>query len=140
MWRSLKNFFFSLWTYAELSPNLRLRRRVARNLRQRDNLSATEWYQTCWQPLDIAKPISDFVYTHLQTYSGLEFGRIQPGDRLQADLHLTLICWFDWELTFCEDFFNSFGVDLQPEFNPDQFETVAELLFFLNRQLLPISR
>jgi len=140
MWRSLKNVFYSFWTYADLSPDLRLRRRINRTLRKRDNLSATEWYQVFWQPLDIAKPVSDFVYTHMQAYSGLEFGCVQPSDRLQSDLHLSLVCWFDWELTFCADFLKTFDIDLASQFNLDHFETVEELVFFLNRQLLAINR
>ncbi|MDX2231346.1 MAG: hypothetical protein NW220_17045 [Leptolyngbyaceae cyanobacterium bins.349] len=119
---------------------MRLRRRVNKVLRSRTNLSATEWYQTHWQPLAIPRSISDFVYTQMQTYSGLEIGRIQPSDRLEEDLHLTLICWFDWELMFCENFLNSFEIDLTTQFNPDTLDTVQDLLLFLNHQLLSVNR
>lgn len=140
MWRSLKNWFYSLWTYADLSPDLRLRRRINQALRSRPNLSASDWFHTYWQPLAVARPISDFVYTQLQTVSGLDLGRVQPGDRLQIDLQFTLICWFDWEVTLSEAFAESFGVMLEPDFNPDEFETVADLVLFLNRQIFSINR
>lgn len=140
MWRSLINFFYSLWTYSELSPDLRLRRRVNKALWSRSNLSATEWFQTYWQPLAVPRAISDFVYTQMQSYSGLEFGRVQPSDRLNEDLHLSLICWFDWEVSFCDAFFQAFEVNLELEFNPDEFDTVSDLVLFLNRQILSINR
>ncbi|MDX2242443.1 MAG: hypothetical protein NW224_17290 [Leptolyngbyaceae cyanobacterium bins.302] len=136
MWRSLKNFFYSFWTYADLSPDLRLRRRVNQTLRKRTNLSATEWYESYWQPLEVTRCISDFVYTQMQTYSGLVFGRVRPSDRLNEDLHLFLICWFDWELSFCESFLECFGIDLTADFNPDDFVTIKDLVIFLNQQLL----
>lgn len=140
MWRSLINFFYSLWTYSDLSPDLHLRRRVNKTLRSRTSLSATGWFQTYWQPLSVARSISDFVYTQMQTHSGLEFGRVQPGDRLHEDLHLSLVCWFNWETTFCVTFAETFGTDLEPDFNPDNFYTVADLVLFLNRQILSTNR
>lgn len=103
-------------------------------------MSASDWFHTYWQPLAVARPISDFVYTQLQTVSGLDLGRVQPGDRLQIDLQFTLICWFDWEVTLSEAFAESFGVMLEPDFNPDEFETVADLVLFLNRQIFSINR
>jgi hypothetical protein len=140
MWRWLRNFLYSFWTYADLSPDIQLRQRVTQVIRRRSNLSVTEWYQTHWQPLAIPRPISDFVYTQMQNYSGLEFGRIQPSDRLDDDLHLSLICWFDWELTFCESFLEMFEIDLTNQFNPDDFDTVQDLMLFLNKQLLSVNR
>lgn len=140
MWRSLKNFLYSFWTYADLSPDIKLRRRVNKTLRHRPNLSATEWYETYWQSLDITRPISDFVYTQMQSYSGIVFGRVRPSDRLNEDLHLSLVCWFDWESFFCDHFLNSFGVDLLLDFNPDEFSTVQDLVLFLNQQVLLTNR
>jgi len=140
MWRSLKNFLYSLWTYSDLSPDMHLRRRINKALRGRSKLSATEWFQTYWQPLSVPRSISDFVYTQMQYYSGLEFGRVQPSDRLHEDLHLCLVCWFDWEASFCEAFTEAFDVDLEPEFNPDEFDTVTDLVLFLNDHILSMNR
>ncbi|NJP10295.1 MAG: hypothetical protein HC866_13150 [Leptolyngbyaceae cyanobacterium RU_5_1] len=140
MWRSLKNLFYSLKTYADLSPDLQMRRYVNRVLRdRRPSLSASQWYEKFWQPLDVSKPISDFVYTHMQDYSGLDFSKAYPSDRLNEDLHLPLVCWFDWQLSLCQDFWDCFGVDLSDRFNPEALFTVQELVLFLNYQLLSIN-
>lgn len=139
MWRSLKNFFYSLWTYADLSPDLRMRRSVKRFLRRRSSLSSREWYERFWQPADIPQPISDFVYTQMSQYSGLEFGRVLPTDRLNEDLHLSLICWFDWDICFCQSFLDSFDLDLSDRFDPASLSTVQDLVLFLKHQLLSVN-
>jgi hypothetical protein len=139
MWRSLSNFLNSLWTYFDLSPDLGMRRLVKRFLRCRPMLSQREWYERFWQPADIPRPISDFVYTKMSEYSGLEFGRVLPNDRLNEDLHLVLICWFDWEASFCQDFLDNFGIDPSDRFNPDTFTTVQDLVLFLKNQLLSMN-
>ncbi|MGQ9873126.1 hypothetical protein [Leptodesmis sp.] len=138
MWRSLKNFFYSLWTYSDLSPDLKMRRCVQRFLHRRSLLNSCEWYERFCKP-DIPKPISDFVYTRMSHYAGLEFGRVLPTDRLNEDLHLTLICWFDWELVFCEDFLRTFGIDLRDRFAPETLSTVQDLLLFLKHQFLSVN-
>lgn len=140
MWRSLKHVFYSLWTYSDLSPDLRVRRNVNKALRLRPALSATEWHQKFWQPLNVPRQISDFVYTQMQQYSGLEFGRVQPHDRLNEDLHLHLVCWFDWELAFYQAFFDCFEIDLSAQFNLDTLTTVEEFVLHLNYQLLSVKR
>ncbi len=158
MWRSLKNLVTSFSTYSDLSPDLKMRRRVNQQLRDRPNLSAEEWHKTFWQPLNISQEISNFVYSFMQTYSGLEFGRTQPDDHLEQDLYLSLICWFDWQITLEEDFYHCFGIKLgalnldapepiEPERNDETnesylifatpaFSTVEELVLSLNHQLL----
>lgn len=115
-----------------------MRRCVQRFLRRRSLLNSREWYERFWKP-DIPKPISDFVYTQMSHYSGLEFGRVLPTDRLNEDLHLTLICWFDWELVFCEDFLRTFGIDLSDRFAPETLSTVQDLLLFLKHQFLSVN-
>jgi hypothetical protein len=139
MWRRLKNFSASLSTYADLSPDMRVRRRVKKLLHDRSDLSAEVWFEKFWFSLEVAKPVADFVYVYLQKYSGLAVGRIQPDDRLVEDLRLPLICWFDWEITLCEDFCCCFGVDLSDRFQTQKFITVKDLVTFLNRQLLSVN-
>jgi hypothetical protein len=139
MWRSLKNFLYSFWTYSDLSPDLSMRRSVKRFLRQRSLLNQREWYARFWQGADIPESVSDFVYTHMSQYTGLEFGRVIPADRLNADLHLPLICWFDWEASFCQDFLDSFGIDLSDRFDSDTLTTVQDLVLFLKHQLLSMN-
>jgi len=139
MWRHLKNLFASVTTYGDLSPDLSLRRQINRRLSQRPQLSADEWYRCCGYALGISRQMTDFVYTYLSDYSGLEFAGVRPGDRLQEDLHLPLVCWFDWEVCLCEDIRLLFGVDLSDRFNPDAFETVQDLLLFLETQVLSVN-
>jgi hypothetical protein len=139
MWRWLRNIFASLRAYADLSPDLQTRRRVNRRLRDRTPLSADQWFEQFWQPQEINQPIALFVYTQMQTYSGLEFARVRPEDRLYDELHLPLVCWFDWETSFTEDFLARFGIDLSDRFDPQNFATVEELVVFLNHQLLSVN-
>ncbi|XGV99478.1 MAG: hypothetical protein ACAF41_11140 [Leptolyngbya sp. BL-A-14] len=127
-------------TYADLSPDLRTRQRVNQCLRDRPALSAEEWFQAFWQPQGIAQPIADFVYTYLPKYSGLDVARVRPHDRLNEDLYLPLVCWFDWNLSLCEDFLARFGIDLSEHFDPYQHGTIEDLMVFLNHQLLSVNR
>jgi hypothetical protein len=129
-----------LRAYADLSPDLRTRQRVNQFLRDRPALSSDEWYEQLWQTRGITQPIAVFVYNHMQIYSGLEFARVRPTDRLIDDLCLPLVCWFDWQLSFSEDFSAAFGLDLSDRFDPQSFDTVEELVIFLNHQLLSVNR
>ncbi len=140
MWRRLKNIFHSFRTYADLSPDVRTRQQVNRFLRDRPALGAEEWFEQLWRPRDISRQIANFVYTHMQTYSGLEFARVRPEDRLKQDLQLISVCWFDWEFTLCDDFLEDFGIDLSDRFDPCDFATVEELVVFLNYQLLSVNQ
>lgn len=138
MWRKLKNRLFSFSSYADLSPDLRIKRRVSRFLRQRSALSADVWYTTYWQELSVSPQVAKFVYVRLSNYSDLEFARVRPTDRLNDDLHLPLVCWFDWELSLCDDFWADFGIDMCGCFNPDALETVRDLVMFLNQQAISV--
>jgi hypothetical protein len=140
MWRRIKNFFLSFSTYADLSPNVSLRRQVERSLHDRPALTAQVWFERFWQPLQVSQPVVDFVYRHLPSYTGLSFSRVYPSDRLVEDLHLDLICWFDWELSLSEDFCRCFGIDISEQFQPNTLRTVEDLVRFLERQLLTVNR
>lgn len=139
MWQSLKNVFYSLRTYADLSPDLRMRRRVNRSLRHRPALTPSEWYETFWQAHGVSRRVSDFVYIHLQECSGLELGRVYPSDRLNEDLFFPLICWFDWEIDFCAKFLSYFGIDLDPCFEISPLTTMEDFILFLNKELLSMN-
>ena len=139
MWQKLKNLLASFSTYADLSPDLRQRRQVNYFLRDRPALTPDEWFEQFWQPLEISQQVSNFVYVHLQNYSGLELSRVQPSDHLNKDLHLFLVCWFDWETSFCEDFSSCFEVDLSDRFEAQNFQTVEDLVVFLDHQLLSVN-
>ncbi len=140
MWQKLNNLFASLGTYADLSPDLSQRQQVNQALRDRPALSPEVWFEQFWQPLKISPQVANFVYTHLQIYSGLELARVQPSDHLNEDLHLYLVCWFDWEVALCEEFAHCFGVDLFDRFDAQDFETVEDLVIFLDHQVLPVNQ
>ncbi|PZV11351.1 MAG: hypothetical protein DCF22_14695 [Leptolyngbya sp.] len=140
MWRLIKNFFYSLRSYPDLSPDLRMRQRVNRMLSDRPHLNPNDWHQRFWQSLDITQPVSHFVYRYLPSYSGLDCGKIHPSDRLQEDLYLSLVCWFDWQQSLRQDFFTQFQIDLGEEIDLETLSTIEELMVFLDRQLMSINR
>ena len=139
MWRRLRNIFANLRAYSDLRPDLRMRQRVNRYLRDRPTLTVEQWFEQFWRPQGVNHSLVTFVYTQMQTYSGLEFARVRPHDRLNEDLYLPLVCWFDWETSFTEDFLASFDIDLSERFDPENFTTVEELVIFLNHQLLSVN-
>lgn len=135
MWDRLKNLFFSFRTYKSLSPDFKVRQQVNRSLQHRPALNLDQWFETFYKPQGIAYPVVAFAYTHLKQYSGLEFGRVLPDDRLHEDLHWSSVCWFDWEIQLCDDFCQTFDIDLSShlvELNPS---TVAEFVLFLNHSI-----
>ncbi len=135
---SLSNWFSSVSTYAEMSPDLTIRKQVNQQMQRRTRrvLGAVEWGKLFCRS-DRAYPLLSFVYQYFGLYSGLEFGRVRPGDRLNDDLHFPLVCWFDWTTTFCEDFFQRFGVDLSDRFDEATFDTIDDLINFLIEQAVP---
>ncbi|WP_210437191.1 hypothetical protein [Oxynema aestuarii] len=134
MLRQLKNLFFSVQTYNDLSPDIEMRRVVNHGLYCRRSLTLQQWFESFWQPRAIAAPVVAFVYDRLKAYSGVEMARVWPGDRLDADLKFSLICWFDWQLNLCEDFQQQFGGDAIDPLAIYNLDTVEELVVFLNSQ------
>jgi hypothetical protein len=133
MWHRFKNLVISLKTYNALSPDLKVRRQVNQMLRQRPVMSCDQWFESFYQPQGILYSVASFAYKRLPNYSGLEFGRVLPTDRLNEDLHWTQVCWFDWELNLYDDFGQTFGVDISGCLDEFNLETVKDLLLFLNQ-------
>lgn len=134
MWHRFKNIFISLKHYDLLSPDLAMRRQVNQSLRHRPLLGLGEWFESFGKPHQIAYPVVNFLYTRLESYSGIEPGRLLPSDRLEEDLHWTELCGFDWQITLCEDFMRQFNIDLTPcleDFSP---ATIEDLVFLLHHQ------
>lgn len=134
----VNNWFSSVSAYSDMSPDLTIRRQVNERMKARTRraLSPTEWGQLFSPPAG-TRPVLSFVYQYFGQYSGIEFGRVRPGDHLNCDLHFPLVCWFDWSLTFCEDFFQQFHLDLSDRFDEASFETIGELVSFLIEQIAP---
>ncbi|HIK54141.1 MAG TPA: hypothetical protein IGS37_03125 [Synechococcales cyanobacterium M55_K2018_004] len=137
MWQRLKNLLLSFQTYGALSPDLRVRRQVNRALRDRPSLNVEQWYVAHCQPQDIPYDVASFAYTHLEKYSGLNFARVVPSDRLDEDLQWTRVCWFDWAVSLCDDVLDEFGVDISDSFDEMSLDTVGDLLLALNDSLNP---
>ncbi|MBE9062839.1 hypothetical protein [cf. Phormidesmis sp. LEGE 11477] len=135
-----------------MSPDLAIRAQI--NLRMKANsrpaLGISDWCQLFLAPNAArqtsafrcsASGTSDtrrvlcFVYQRFSQYSGLDFSRVRPEDRLDHDLHFALVCWFDWTITFCEEFFEQFDLDLSDRFDEDEFNTIGELVMFLIDQV-----
>ncbi len=136
MWQSVRNHLYSLLTYRDLSPDRAVRRQVNARLRNRPNLSFTAWaalFPTTGQHPPTS--LLAFVYTRLPEYSGLEVGRVRPSDRLIDDLKLPLVCWFDWPYKLCDDFYETFQVDISEEFDEALLSTVGDLVDFLDGHL-----
>ena len=139
MWQRLKNFWLSWRTYGDLSPDLKTRRGVNRWLRDRPALGIDDWYESFWQPRQVSPSVARFVYFHLEKYSGLQAARMLPSDRLEEDLRLTLVCWFDWHFTLCEDFEQHLGVGIDDYLELENLSTIEDFMMFLNRQLLSVN-
>lgn len=132
MWNRFNNLFASLQTHGDLSPDLQLRWQVNRELRQRPVLPFETWFASFYQSHGVTHAVASFAYEHLANYSGLEFGRVLPDDRLDEDLYWTQICWFDWDLHLYEDFWQQFGIDISDSFDAATVSTVKELVILLN--------
>jgi hypothetical protein len=139
MWHRLQNLIGSLKSYNVLSPDLHVRHQVKRVLCDRPILSADDWFRGFCKPLGIRQPIANFAYFHLEGYSGLPFSQVLLSDRFNEDLHWIEVCWFDWEMILCEDFYQLFGVDISDQLLGSTFLTIEELLFFLNQQVEQID-
>jgi hypothetical protein len=133
---SLNNWISSISAYSDMSPDMSMRRQVnaAMKARPRQALSLFAWCKT-FCSYDQARPVLSFMYQYFAEYSGLEFGRVRPSDDLNDDLRFPMVCWFDWSITFCEDFYQRFGLDLSDRFDEADFDTIGELAAFLIEQV-----
>ncbi len=148
MSQQLDNWLSSISTYADMSPDLAIRAQVNFRMKAhaRSALGISDWCQLFLSREGIphtsafsrsASDASDtrrvlcFVYQRFSEYSGIDFSRVRPEDRLNDDLHFSLVCWFDWTITFCGDFCDQFDLDLSDCFDEDDFSTVGELAMFL---------
>lgn len=133
MWHRLNNLIHGLKTYDALSPDLKLRRQVNRALHQRPPMPLEQWFRTFYQPQGIAFSVANFAYVRLSAYSGLEFSRVLPNDRLHEDLYWTQVCWFDWQNNLCDDFHQQFGIEISEALDASDLQTVQDLVVFLNQ-------
>jgi hypothetical protein len=128
----LQNRWMDLNAYPDMRPDYKIRQQVNRSHAQRPLYSAVEWHQRFWYPLGIQRLLSEFVYELLTECSGLEIGRLLPSDRLMQDLQLPLVCWFDWEMVWTEQFGTRFGLETDWILDIAEFETLEELMVALD--------
>ncbi|MBX2863132.1 MAG: hypothetical protein KTR27_06215 [Leptolyngbyaceae cyanobacterium MAG.088] len=132
-WRKVNNYIRSVETHRDMSPDLSIRQQVNDSLQQqRPPLSAKAWCDECRQITQSQPQTLLFIYHSLEAYSGIEFNRVRPHDRLVDDLQFPMVCWFDWSVSFCNDVKNHFGIDISDCFDETSFDTVAELITFLD--------
>lgn len=135
-WQKLKNAYFNLSAYADLSPDLSRRRQVNRALESRPVINRHDWCHTLW-PKTYSAKILAFVYEHLPQYSGLAAGALRPDDQLEADLSWTHICAFDWDADMCDDFQQVFGYDISDHLMGASLDTLEDLVICLHQQASP---
>ena len=113
-------------------PKPGARDRVNCWLGTRTPLSSHDWFVRFWKPLGVDRDVSNFVYENLQHYSGVEFARVVPQDRLQEDLRFSDVCRNDWEFDLAEDFGRQFGTSVLEVLSDDLevLETVQQLVLF----------
>lgn len=135
-WQQANNYIHSVQTYQDMSPDLSMRHQVNQCLRQhRGSLSVDDWCDEFYQATKSQRSTLLFIYRTLADYSGIEFNRVRPHDRLVDDLQFPLVCWFDWSISFCDDVVAQFGIDISDCFDETCFDTLADLIFFLDAQL-----
>jgi hypothetical protein len=138
MWQrltnKLNNWRMTIAAYGDLSPDLGVRRRINQTLGNRPSRSISEWYGHFWESQGVAREVAEFVYQRVEQYSGLTFEKVLPSDRLCEDLKLPMVCWFDWELSLCDDFAQQLGIELEECFDLSEMTTVADLVRFFNQQ------
>jgi hypothetical protein len=131
----LQNRWMDLNAYPDMRPDYRVRQQVKRSHADRSLYSAVEWHQRFWYPLGVQRLLSEFVYELLGECSGLDVGRLLPSDRLMQDLQLPLVCWFDWEMVWTEQFVHRFELETDWVLDIGEFETLEELMVALDRLL-----
>ncbi len=134
MWRRFKNIAVSLNSYSALSPDLQVRRRVNQQLSDRPALDVEAWCRRFDSNSETTQAVAAFAYETLAQYSGLDFSRVRPDDRLEADLYWSQVCWFDWDLQLCDDFCEHFAQDVSDRFYEFDPVTVADLIYFFDHQ------
>ena len=136
MTNQFNNWFSTLNAYADMSPDLAIRTEVNQWLkdRMRANLGLSEWCRLFASHSE-NKELLTFIYQRFSQYSGLSFGRVRPRDTMHGELKFALVCWYDWVITFCEDFCEHFHIDLSDDFDEDDFETIGEMMAYLSEQV-----
>lgn len=131
----LQNRWMDLSAYPDMRPDYKMRKHVNQHLSTRPLYGAVEWHQRFWYPLRVQRAVSEFVYEILRECSGLEVGRLLPSDRLMMELQLPMVCWFDWEIAWTEQFISRFELETDWILDIGEFETLQDFMLALNTLL-----
>ena len=77
--------------------------------------SEEEWHATYFEAADVSADVARTVCQCLAGYSGIDFGRVLPTDRLAEDLRFDEVCWRDWEMDFISDLREKLGLDVMAD-------------------------
>ncbi|MEA5466770.1 hypothetical protein [Leptothoe sp. PORK10 BA2] len=139
-WQKANNYIRSVQAFQDMSPDLSVRHQVNQSLcRQRRPLSLEAWCEEFQREIPSQRQTLLFIYQCLETYSGIEFNRVRPHDRLVEDLQFPLVCWFDWSTRFCEDVAAQFNIDIGSCFDETRMHTLMDLVAFLEACLASSS-
>jgi hypothetical protein len=128
----LHNRWIDLNAYPDMRPDYKVRQQIKRKHSDRPLYSSVEWHQRFWYPLGIKSRLSEFVYELLGECSGLDVGRMLPGDTLMVDLQLPLVCWFDWEMVWTDQFIDRFELEMDWMLDIGEFETLKDFMMKLD--------
>ena len=133
-WQRANNYIRSIETFQDMSPDLSVRHQVNQLLSQhRRPLSAEAWCEEFQREIPSSqRDTLLFVYRCLESYSGIEFNRVRPHDRLVDDLQFPQVCWFDWSTRFCDEVVAHFGIDIGNCFDETRIHTLIDLVAFLD--------
>ncbi len=106
---------------------------VNRSLSGRGSLNATEWFTEFWKRRGIDRRVSDFVYERFPIYTGLDFSRVIPTDRIADDLKFRDVSRDDWEFDFHDEFESEFGVGILYELSEEETKTVEGIVRMCDR-------
>lgn len=131
-WQRANNYIRSIRTFQDMSPDLSVRHQVNQSLCQhRRPLSSEAWCAEFQREIPSQRHTLLFIYRSFENYSGIEFNRVRPHDRLVDDLQFPLVCWFDWSTRFCDDVVAHFGIDISNCFDETRIHTLIDLVAFL---------
>jgi len=96
-------------------PSGGARSEVNRRLMNRAAHSEEQWYDAHFKAAGVSADVARTVFRCLAGYSGIDFGRVLPDDRLAQDLRFDDVCWRDWEIDFVSDLREQLGLDLMAD-------------------------
>jgi hypothetical protein len=87
--------------------------------------------------VDVSADVVRTVSRCLAGYSGIDFARVLPTDRIAEVLRFDEVCWRDWEMDFISDLREKLGLDVMADpalkREVERAETIGDLMRALSR-------